>query len=144
MAKYFVGLIATLADSTLEKFLFQSNNLTQEADEYEAKDEKGNTKVVQYINHRVRASVEAIIPAAVGVPSVGQILNLSGLVLPTVAADGTVTGTFKVDPTVATPIEFQVAGSPTISQSNTDFIHCSFEVVRYLVNGIPDSEASDS
>ena len=144
MADYLVGIIANLADAALAKFLFQSNNLQMEADEYEAKDEKGNTARVQHINHRVTCDVEAIIPAKVAVPFIGQVVKLSGLSLPTVAADGTVTGTFKVDPTVSTEFEFKINGTVNISQSNQDFIHCSFTAIRYLANGIPNTQDSDS
>ncbi len=144
MSKYYVGLMATPSESAFEKFLFQANNLTMETDEYEAKDENGNTAVVQLINHRVRASLEAIVGKKMAIPVPGTIVKLNHLKLPTVAADGTVTGTFEVDPTSATEIEFLVTGSPSNNQSNTDFPHCSFEVVRYLANGVPDSDASDS
>ena len=56
MTKYLVGLIATLADSTLEKFLFQSNNLTQEADEYEAKESYKPEFVTQRCIRQIRFS----------------------------------------------------------------------------------------
>lgn len=144
MAKYYVGLMAVPTDAAFAKFLFQANNLTMETDEYEAKDEKGNTKVVQLINHRVRATLEAIIGKDMAIPVPGTIVKLNHLKLPTVAADGTVSGTFEIDPTAVTEIEFLVTGSPSNNQSNTDFPRCSFEVVRYLVNGVPDSEDSDS
>ena len=144
MADYLVGIIAKLADATLAKFMFQSSNLKVASDKYTAKNEKGNTARVQHKDHRCTCDVDAIIPAKVGVPVPGQVVKLSGLVLPTVNEDGDVTGEFKIDPTVATPIEFKVDSEANISQSNSDFIHCSFTVERYLVKGIPNTEDSDS
>ena len=145
MADYLVGIIAKLADATLAKFMFQSSNLKIVADKYTAKNEKGNTARVQHKDHRCTCDVDAIIPAKVGVPVPGQVVKLSGLTLPSVNADGEITsGDFKVDPTAATPIEFKVDSEANITQSNTDFIHCSFSVERYLVNGIPNTEDSDS
>ena len=145
MADYLVGIIAKLADATLAKFMFQSSILKVASDKYTAKNEKGNTARVQHKDHRCTCDVDAIIPAKVGVPVPGQVVKLSGLALPTVNEDGEVTsGEFKVDPTVATPIEFKVDSEADITQSNTDFIHCSFSVERCLVTGIPNTEDSDS
>ena len=145
MADYLVGIIAKLADATLAKFYFQSSNLKVVSDKYTAKDEKGNTARVQHKDHRCTLDIDAIIPAKVGVPVPGQIVKLTGLALPSVNADGEITsGEFKIDPTEVTPIEFKIDTEADITQSNTDFIHCSFSAERYLVNGIPNSQDSDS
>ena len=145
MADFLVGIIAKLADSALAKFMFQSSNPKVVSDKYTAKNEKGNTARVQHKDHRCTCDVEAIIPAKVGVPVPGQIVTLTGLTLPTVNEDGEITsGEFMIDPTATTPIEFKVDSEANILQSNTDFIHCSFSVERYLVEGIPNSQDSDS
>lgn len=133
--EYKVGLIAKPTGHV--HFLFQGSNLTQEADVYEAKDENGNTVATQHINHRVKISIDAIMAAGASVPSAGQTIMLTGLKLPTVDASGNVTGTFGVDPTATEPIAFKVDGSPSITQSNTDYVKASFEAVRHLVNGLP-------
>ncbi|MGN0879907.1 MAG: hypothetical protein ACI4WT_10735 [Oligosphaeraceae bacterium] len=136
--KYAVGLIANV--DGFSTFLWQSNNLTVECDEYEAKDEKGNTKVVQHINHRVKGSVEAIVPLDTSLPVPGQTVTLKGVTLPTVDADGKVSGSLTLDSAASTTgVAFLVTGTPSVSQSNTDFVKCSFEVTRYLVNGLPGS-----
>ncbi len=136
--KYAVGLIANV--DGFSTFLWQSNNLTVECDEYEAKDEKGNTKVVQHINHRVKGSVEAIVPLDTSLPVPGQTVTLKGITLPTVDADGKVTGSLTLNSAGSTGGEsFLVTGTPSVNQSNTDFVKCSFEVTRYLVNGLPGS-----
>lgn len=93
--KYAVGLIANV--DGYSTFLWQSNNLTVECDEYEAKDEKGNTKVVQHINHRVKGSVEAIVPLDTSLPVPGQTVTLKGITLPTVDADGKVSGSLTLN-----------------------------------------------
>ena len=136
--KYAVGLIANV--DGFSTFLWQSNNLTVECDEYEAKDEKGNTKVVQHINHRVKGSVEAIVPLDTSLPVPGQTVTLKGITLPTVTADGTVSGSLTLNSADSGGgTSFLVTGTPSINQSNTDFVKCSFEVTRYLVNGLPGS-----
>lgn len=138
--KYAVGLIANV--DGYSTFLWQSNNLTVECDEYEAKDEKGNTKVVQHINHRVKGSVEAIVPLDTSLPVPGQTVTLKGITLPTVDSDGKVTGSLTLNSADSSGgTSFLVTGTPSINQSNTDFVKCSFEVTRYLVNGLPDSES---
>ena len=145
MADYLVGIIAKLADSALAKFMFQSSNLKVASDKYTAKNEKGNTARVQYKDHRCTCDVDAIIPARVGVPVPGQIVTLTGMTLPTVNEDGEITsGEFKIDPTATPRIEFKIDSEANISQQNTDFIHCSFSVERFLVKGIPNSQDSDS
>ncbi|MBQ7177544.1 MAG: hypothetical protein IJS08_09025 [Victivallales bacterium] len=139
---YHVGIIAK--PSGLSKFAFQSSNPSIEADEYEVKDENGNTIAVKHKNHRVKISVEAIIPKAAGVPVPGQTISMSGFDMPSVDEDGEVSGSFGVNESSSTSYDFKVNGTPSITQSNTDWIKCSFEAVRYLVNGIPGSPSSSS
>ncbi len=143
MADFLVGLIAKIVDLVTGKFYFQTSNLQMASDEYEAKDENGNTAEIQYINHRVTCNVDAILSAKTPVPVPGDIVKLSGLKLPTVDEHGNVTGTFEVDPDSNTEYEFKVTSESTITQSNQDYTHCSFSVVRYLVNGLPDSQDSN-
>ena len=147
MAKYYVGIYAVPSETGLDKtkIAYQSANLTSEADQYEVKDEKGNVIDTQYINHRVRISLEGIIKKGQVIPVAGTIIKFSNLDLPIVSADGrTITGDLKINDENLTEYEFIVDGSPSISQSNTDYPHCSIEAIRYLVNGVPDSEDSDS
>ena len=147
MAKYYVGIYAVPSETGLDKtkIAYQSANLTSEADQYEVKDEKGNVIDTQYINHRVRISLEGIIKKGQAIPVAGTIIKFSNLDLPIVSADGrTITGDLKINDENLTEYEFIVDGSPSISQSNTDYPHCSIEAIRYLVNGVPDSEDSDS
>lgn len=147
MPKYYVGIYAVPSDTGLDKtkIAYQSANLTSESDPYEVKDENGNVIDTEYRNHRVRISLEGIIKKGQAIPLAGSIIKFSHLDLPTVSADGrTVTGSLKINPSSETEYEFIVDGSPSISQSNTDYPHCSLEAIRYLVNGVPDSEDSDS
>lgn len=147
MPKYYVGIYATPSTTGLDvsKIAYQSANLTPEADSFEVKDEKGNVIDTQHINHRVRISLEGIIKKGQAIPLPGTVIKFSHLDLPTVSADGrTITGDLKINPESNTEYEFTVDGTPSITQSNTDYPHCSLEAIRYLVNGVPNSEDSDS
>ena len=147
MPKYYVGIYAVPSETGLDKtkIAYQSANLTSESDPYEVKDENGNVIDTEYRNPRVRISLDGIIKKGQAIPLAGSIIKFSHLDLPTVSADGrTVTGDLKINPSSNTEYEFIVDGSPSISQSNTDYPHCSLEAIRYLVNGVPDSEDSDS
>ena len=147
MLKYYVGIYAVPSETGLDKtkIAYQSANLTSESDPYEVKDENGNVIDTEYRNPRVRISLDGIIKKGQAIPLAGSIIKFSHLDLPTVSADGrTVTGDLKINPSSNTEYEFIVDGSPSISQSNTDYPHCSLEAIRYLVNGVPDSEDSDS
>ena len=140
MSDYLVGVVTTINGQS--DMLIQSVNGTMETDEYEAKDEGGNTAAHQLINHRLKLSIEAIIPDAHAVPVPGSVISVPGVTLPTVAADGTVSGEFKIDPEVSTLTDFKVTGTPQLSQSNTDYKKYSLEATRWLVNGIPAAAGS--
>jgi len=137
MTDYNTGLISKIDGSGFTDFLFQSHNLTIEADEYEAKDENGNTVAHVLKNHRAKMTVEAIIPAAAKVPVPGETVGVKGISVPTVTAAGAVSGDFKVDTTITTAVNFKVVGTPAINQSGTDFTKATFDLARYLVNEIP-------
>ena len=142
--KYKVGTIHHTNGSDFDDFLYQAVNMAIECDENPVQDENGNTVEVQKYNHRVRLSMEAVLPKAAGIPVPGQTVTLNKLVLPTVAADGSVSGTLKTDDSASSAISFMVDGTPTLTESNTEGNKVSFDVIRYLANGVPASSSSSS
>ena len=144
MSKYLVGVLKHTNDSAFDDFLYQANNMTVESDENVVQDENGNVVEVQKYNHRVRMSLEAVIKKDAGIPVPGQTVTIKKVVLPTVSADGTVSGNFKLDNTADTPLDFMVDGTPSVTENNTEATRCTFEVIRYLVNGVPSSSSSSS
>lgn len=141
MAQYLVAVLTTLTGFV--NFLLQTMGHDIEADEYSANDENGNTAVLTHINHRLKISVTAKIPTAVPIPVPGQKVSLKGIKIPTVDEHGNVSGTFEIDKNQANPVAFVVTGTPNVTESNSDYNNCTFELTRYLVNGIPDA-GSDS
>ena len=141
MSQYLVAVLTTV--DGLVNFLLQTMGYDVEADEYSANDENGNTAVVTHINHRIKISVTAKIPTNVAIPIPGQTLKVKGIVLPTVDEHGNVTGSFKIDKNQATKYAFIVTGNPNVTESNSDYNNCTFELTRYLANGLPDG-GSDS
>ena len=141
MSQYLVAVVTTI--DGFVNFLLQSMGHDVEADEYSANDENGNTAVITHINHRIKISVNAKIPTNVSIPIPGQIVKVAGIVLPTVDEHGVVTGSFKIDKTQTTKYDFVVTGNPNATESNSDYNNCTFELTRYLVNGLP-SAGSDS
>lgn len=140
MADYLVGITGSL--DTYSDILLQVFGLGIEADEYTAPDGDGNTAAHQSKNHRAKINVEAIIPKAQEIPAVGATVGVKGVSLPTVTADGVVTGGIKIDATVATAVNFKVTGTSQIDQSNTDFNKARLELTAWLVNTIPAAPAA--
>lgn len=140
MADYLVGITGSL--DTYTEFLLQVFGLGVEADEYEAKDGDGNTAAHQLINHRAKINVEAIIPKGQEIPVVGQTVSVKGVSLPTVAADGTVTGGIKIDESVSTGVNFKITGTSQIDQSNAEFDKARLELTAWLVNTIPGAPSA--
>lgn len=139
MSDYLVGVVTTIDGQS--DMLIQNAKLTMETDEYEAKDENGNTAAHQLINHRVKISFEAVVADGAAVPAPGSEIEIPGVTLPTISAAGAVTGTFKIDPSVTAKTKFKVTGTPELTQTNTDYKKYSMEATRWLVNGIPAAAA---
>lgn len=140
--KYQVGI---LCHSGNAKFLWQSSNITLESDEYEAKNDKGNVKCLTQINHRIKLSLEAIFPLGTDIPKIGDKVKLCNVSLPSYdEGSNKLTGNFKINEATgdsATPAseEFLVTGTVSVTQSNTDYMKCSFEVTRWLCVGVPEN-----
>lgn len=141
MADFLIGVVTTI-DSQAD-ILIQSANLTMETDEYEAKDENGNTAAHQLVNHRVKLSFETIIANGKALPAPGTTIEVPGIVLPTVSASGVVSGTLKIDSSVTAKTKFKVTGTPQLSQSNTEFKKYSMEATHWIVNSLPGADSSD-
>jgi hypothetical protein len=140
--EYLVGVLTKPTGH--QHFLWQNNNLGVDADDYEAKDENGNTKLTAHLNHRLTGDLTAIIPAGVKIPVKGEIIELTGVELPTIDARGNITGDFKINPESNTPVKVVVNGASNVTQNNQGYQEVTLSVVRYLVNGIPDAGSSSS
>ena len=140
MADYLVGITGSL--DTYTDILLQVFGLGVEADEYSAEDESGNTAAHQMVNHRAKINVEATVGKGQEIPVVGQTVGVKGVSLPTVAANGTVTGGIKIDASVTTAVNFKVTGTSKIDQSNKDFDKATLELTAWLVNTIPGAPSA--
>lgn len=136
-ADYLVGVYST--PSGLTNFMWQSASASVESDEYEAKDETAQTKVFIQTNHRVKFSVEALIPSGAALPVPGQEVTLSGVTAPTVSESAGVT-TISGGLTFGSgSVTARVTGTPQITESNTDFVKCSFEATAWLTRTVTPS-----
>lgn len=140
--EYLVGVI-TKPDG-MSEFLWQNVNLGVDADDYEAKDEDGNVKQTDHRNHRLEGELNALIPVKTKVPVKGEVIELTGIDLPTVDSKGNVTGDFKINPDSSTKIKVKVNGKSNVTQNNQGYQEVTLSVIRYLVNGIPASGSSSS
>ena len=144
MAEETTYKVGILCHSGQGKFLWQSSNISLESDEYEAKNAMGNVKCLTQINHRIKLSLEAIFPLDTDLPKIGDKVKLCNVELPSYnEQSNTLQGNFKINDgqgDSATPgtEEFLVTGTVSVSQSNTDYMKCSFEVTRWLCVGVPD------
>lgn len=150
MVTYLVG---TLAQEGAEyaDFLFQTTNVSVVATRHEGKDHRGNLKASQHNDHRLRVRVTALIPRDVALPVPGQVVQLSGITVPTIDAAGNVTsGDLQVtDPDTAesgsgaaAALDFEVTGEPQIEMSNEALTSITFEAERALINSLPAAESS--
>ncbi len=135
--EYLVGTFTLPSGNDYSEFLWQSSSVSVEADEYEAKDELGQTVVLTETNHRLKISLEAIIKKDETIPVPGMKVSLSGVTAPTVTASGGTTvvssGLVYGSGTISDAI---VTGTPQITESNTDYIKCSFEVTKHLTRTV--------
>ena len=114
-------------------FLWQSRGSSVESDKATAAENKGNAKAEAYYNYRLKVKIEAIIPAAAGIPIPGQTVALTNIIIPTVTA-GVVSGSFGVGTGTA---NFYVEPGASITESNTEYNKVSIELIRYLNNALP-------
>jgi hypothetical protein len=140
--EYLVGVI-TKPDG-MSDFLWQNNNLGIDADDYEAKDENGNVKQTDRRNYRLTGELNALVPVKTKIPVKGEVIELTGIDLPTVDAQGNVTGDFKINPDSTNKIKVLVNGTSNVTQNNQGYQEVTLSVIRYLVNGIPASGSSSS
>lgn len=140
--EYLVGVI-TKPDG-MSNFAWQNNNLGIDADEYEAKDENGNVVQTDRRNYRLTGELNALVPVKTKIPVKGEVIELTGIDLPTVDAKGNVTGDFKINPDSTNKIKVLVNGTSNVTQNNQGYQEVTLSVIRYLVNGIPASGSSSS
>ena len=136
--EYLVGTFTLPSGAGYSDFLWQSSSISVEADEYEAKDELGQTVVLTETNHRLKISLEAIIKKGDTIPVPGMKVSLSGVTAPSVTASGgttTIASGLVYDGT-GTISDAIVTGTPQITESNTDYIKCSFEVTKHLTRTV--------
>lgn len=141
---YKVGTVQTTAEETAG-FMFQNTTPKVTSKKDEGPDHRGNLKVRQYFDHRLECTLEAIIPRGVAVPVPGQTVELEGIAVPTMAADGTVdSGEFSI-------ADEDVAGSGSgaggtlemtvdeceITANEEKLTRCTLAVSRGLQNGVP-------
>lgn len=140
--EYLVGVI-TKPDG-MSEFLWQNNNLGIDADDYEAKDENGNVKQTDRRNYRLTGQLTALVPVKTKIPVKGETIDLTGIDLPTVDAQGNLSGDFKINPDSSTKIPVMVNGTSNVTQNNQGYQEVTLDIIRYLVNGIPTSGSSSS
>lgn len=136
-----------LTDEATAGFLFKNTTPKITSKKDEALDHRGNLAVRQNFDHRLVVSVEAVIPRGVAVPVPGQTVRLTGIEVPVISADGTVTsGQFSAldeDGSGAlTEIEMTVDTEATITMQDEKLTRCSFDCERGLINGLPAGSGS--
>lgn len=143
-----VGALRTSAEQTLG-FLFQTTSAKVVSKKDEGVDHRGNLKARQNFDHRLQLTVEALLPRGASVPVPGQTVELRGITVPTVAADGTVSGDdFAIldeDGSLSggeAAIEMTVDTEAEIVAEAEKLTRVRFVCERGLVNGVPAAASS--
>ena len=144
MAVYKVGTLRQ--SSGLTDFLFQATDVSVVASKAEGKDENGNRKVTQHFNHVLRVRIEAVIPRDTAIPVPGEQVVLTGIVLPVIAADGSVSsGSLQVADLdgsgsgASATITGEVTGEPQVLMKNEELTRVQLDVEYGIINGVPGS-----
>jgi len=133
---YQIGAYINL-DGT-HNFLYQSSSPKHGNTKVTAADYTGNTVAVRYHDDVVTVSLDAIIPLGESVPAAGQVIKLTGIVLPTYDATGIGGGTWKITG-VTTDSSYFFAENVSIKTTNKGFQEFTLDAVHYLANNIPNS-----
>lgn len=130
---YKVGTLK-VADS-ISGVIIQDCSFAIEADEAQVKDENGNVAYLQYYNHRAVANINAVVPKNSSVPVIGATLSITGVTLPSVSADGSMTSPSVTLSDAATAVDFVITSSQ-ISSSNSDVDKYTLTATRFLENSL--------